>query len=52
MGAALPIFVVMVALTYLSALADRRDPIRYRSGLLALRQRDFSRALRRNCPGG
>ncbi|MDY0873279.1 hypothetical protein [Dongia rigui] len=44
-GAALPIFIVMIALTYLSALADRRDPIRYRSGLLALRHGDFSRAL-------
>ncbi|MBI2256984.1 MAG: hypothetical protein HYU58_20360 [Proteobacteria bacterium] len=44
-GATLPVFVVMMALTYLSALADRRDPIRYRSGLLALRQGDYSRAL-------
>jgi hypothetical protein len=44
-GAALPVFAVMIALTYLSALADRRDPIRYRSGLLALRRGDFSRAL-------
>jgi hypothetical protein len=44
-GAALPVFIVTVALTYLSALADRRDPIRYRSGLLALRRGDFSLAL-------
>ncbi len=44
-GTAMPVFAVMVALTYLSALADRRDPIRYRSGLLALRHRDFSRAI-------
>jgi hypothetical protein len=44
-GAALPVFAVMVLLTYLAALADRRDPIRYRSGLLALRGGDYSRAL-------
>lgn len=43
-GAALPTFVVMVFLTYISALADRRDPIRYRSGLIALRKGDFSQA--------
>jgi hypothetical protein len=35
----------MIILTYLAALADRRDPIHYRSGLLALRRGDFSRAL-------
>lgn len=44
-GTAIPTFATMVALTYLSALADRRDPIRYRSGLLALKDRDFSRAV-------
>lgn len=44
-GAALPVFVVTVLLTYLAALADRRDPIRYRSGLIALRRGDISRAL-------
>ncbi len=44
-GTALPVFAVMVVMTYLSALADRRDPIRYRSGWLALRQGDISRAL-------
>ncbi|WP_374382174.1 hypothetical protein [Dongia sp.] len=43
-GAALPVFAAMVLLTYLAALADRRDPIRYRSGLLSLRRGDFSRA--------
>lgn len=44
-GASLPVFAAMVALTYLAALADRRDPIRYRSGLIALRQGDMGRAL-------
>jgi hypothetical protein len=44
-GAALPVFAAMIILTYLAALADRRDPIHYRSGLLALRRGDFSRAL-------
>lgn len=43
-GAALPAFVVLVLLTYLAALADRRDPIRYRSGLIALRRGNLSRA--------
>lgn len=43
-GAALPAFVVMVLLTYLAGVADRRDPIRYRSGLIALRRGDFGRA--------
>lgn len=36
---------VLLLLCYASALADRRDPIRYRSGLLALRQRDLRRGL-------
>ncbi|WP_374650724.1 hypothetical protein [Dongia sp.] len=44
-GAALPVFAVVAILTYLAALADRRDPIRYRSGLLALRGGDISRAV-------
>lgn len=43
-GAVLPAFVVMVLLTYLAGLADRRDPIRYRSGLIALRRGDLDRA--------
>ncbi len=37
--------VIMLLLCYASALADRRDPIRYRSGLLALRKGDFTRGL-------
>ena len=44
-GASLPVFVTMIALTYLAALADRRDPIRYRSGLMALRRGDLGRAV-------
>nr|WP_298687977.1 hypothetical protein [uncultured Dongia sp.] len=43
-GAALPVFGLMVCLTYVAALADRRDPIHYRSGFIALRRGDFSRA--------
>ncbi|MBK8158102.1 MAG: hypothetical protein IPK59_04725 [Rhodospirillaceae bacterium] len=41
----MPVLVTMIALTYLAALADRRDPIRYRSGLLALRRGDLGRAV-------
>lgn len=44
-GSGTSVFITMTALTYFSALADRRDPIRYRSALLAWRRKDFSRAI-------
>lgn len=39
------VFLILLLLCYVSALADRRDPIRYRAGLLALRRGEIGRGL-------
>lgn len=37
------VFLILLLLCYVSALADRRDPIRYRAGLLAIRRGEIAR---------
>jgi hypothetical protein len=44
-GRAGTVFLVLLLLCYVSALADRRDPIRYRAGLLAIQRGEFARGL-------
>lgn len=39
------VFLVLLLLCYVSALADRRDPIRYRAGLLAIQRGEYARGL-------